>query len=115
MYLHGLGILHGNITPVGKPKERVSRVLIDDAQNNVLINLDGEACLGEFGITGAFRRFEPHAYELGTILYIAPEFFFWGALAAETSWPSKESDVYSLAMTSFSVGSCVVNNPLPNI
>ena len=117
MYLHGLGILHGNVTPVGKPKERVSRVLKDhNVQDNVFINWAGEACLGEFGIAGAFRPFGPHAYELGTLRYMAPECFLWGSFGGlEASRPSKESDIYSLAMTSFSVRSCVMNIPPPNV
>ena len=74
-------------------------------QNNVLITQDGRACLGEFGIIGAFERFDFYMYELETVRYMAPEcFYLKGAYGSpETSGPSKESDVYSLAVTSFSV------------
>jgi hypothetical protein len=44
---------------------------------------------------------------------MAPESFVGDALWAQvTNHPSKESDVYSLAMTSFEVCSSVVNHPI---
>jgi len=82
----------------------------DTAQNNVLITRDGHACLGEFGIVGASHRPELYAYELGTLRFMAPECFLWVS-SPRISRPSKESDVYSFAMTSFSVGSSVVSRP----
>jgi len=81
----------------------------DHAQNNILISPDGHACLGEFGITGTFRCFDFYVYELETLRYMAPEcFIFW---RFETSDHSKESDIYSLAVTSYSVCSSVVTHP----
>ena len=75
-----------------------------NSQNNILITQDGQACLGEFWITGAFRDLYFNTHELGTLQYMAPECF------SPEIWSPKESDVYSLAMTSFSVSSHVVNH-----
>ena len=83
----------------------------DCAQNNILIAQNGQACIGEFGITGAFRGLAFDAYEIGTLRYMAPERFPLKAFAGLTAGgPSKESDVYSLVMTSFSVCFSVVNH-----
>lgn len=105
MYLHGMDIIHGNVTPVGKPKERASpHSNPRQCQSNILIAQDGRVCLGEFGLTGAFPGSEIEAYELGTLRYMAPERLLWrDSRSPKPSDPSKESDVYSLAMTSFSV------------
>ena len=76
MHLHGLGILHGNITPVGKPRDkRVHTLMPNNAQNNILVTRDGQACVGEFGITGAFWGVWVSACELTTLRYMAPERF----------------------------------------
>ena len=83
--------------------------MTNNVQNNILVARGGQACLGDFGITGAFPRFSSSGYGLRTLRYMAPEWFFGGDLG--TSVPSKESDVYSLAMTSFSVRSSVVDHP----
>lgn len=105
MYLHGLGIIHGDITPVGKPKQLPSLLTdLDNTQSNIFITQDGQACLGEFGIIGAFRRLNISTYDTESLEYMAPECSVWGE-------PSKESDVYSLALTSFSVCPTVANHP----
>jgi serine/threonine protein kinase len=67
---------------------------------NILITRDGQACLGDFGIAGAFKDFAYHDNKLETLRYMAPERLL-GAPAM--NGPSRESDVYSLAMTSFKV------------
>jgi len=72
-------------------------------QGNILITRDGNACLGDFGITTA-RRWLP-MFKLGTIRYMAPERLGSGDRA---NLASKESDVYSFAMTSFTVRSTSV-------
>jgi len=105
MYLRGLGILHGSVTPVGRTREGVDPQA--DArcpQNNILITQDGQACLGDFGIAGAFGDLWYDNLKLGTIRYMAPEQFLGEYILSEPiRSPSKESDVYSLAMTSFAV------------
>jgi len=86
--------------------------LCADAQpkNNILITRDGQACIGEFGITGAFWGVWATACELGTLRYMAPERFPLKASDnLRTGGASTESDVYSLVMASFSVRFFVAN------
>jgi len=81
----------------------------DNAQENILITPNGQACLGEFGITGTFLHFDSRDHQLGIIRYIAPECDPLGFQAPKRSDPSEESDVYSLALTSFSVRSSITD------
>ena len=84
----------------------------DTVQNNVLITQDGQACLGDFGFTGAFEPLSFYHYGSRTLRYMAPERLFGYSFGdPKTSGPSRESDVYSLAVTSISVCSPVVNRP----
>ena len=88
-------------------------MMADDPQNNVLITQDGQACLAEFGIIEAFERLDFYMYEMETVRYMAPECVYLGGHygSPESSRPSKESDVYSLAVASFSVCLSTVNYP----
>lgn len=80
-HLHGLELAHGCIAP-----------------GNILVTRDGRACIGDFGIVGAFADLSFPRFKLGTARYMAVERLdFFG------SAPSMKSDVYSLAMTSFTV------------
>ena len=72
-------------------------------QNNILITPDGQACLGDFAIAAAFEQFSSGYLQPETLRYMAPERFSYGGSPFLVEHPSKESDVYSLAMTSFSV------------
>ena len=85
----------------------------ENTQNNILITEDGQPCLGEFGITGSFQSLHFYAYELETLRYMAPESFLFpdSPNYPKSTGLSKESDVYSVAMTSFTVCSSVVNHP----
>ena len=72
-------------------------------QDNVLITRDGNACLADFGITYQFPR-AYRMFKLRTARYMAPERFrrfSSGIYGVDPA--SKESDVYSLAMSSFTV------------
>ena len=83
-----------------------------DSQNNILITQDGQACLGDFGITGAFERFFADMCGADAVRYMAPECVLaTGTYIDKENMPSKESDVYSLALTSFVVRSSIVNHP----
>ena len=76
-------------------------------QGNILITQDGKACIADFGIVGMFRDLTYHDYKLETLRYIAPERLSEDLfLPTRINGPSKASDVYSLAMTSFEVRSC---------
>jgi len=73
---------------------------------------DGQACLGDFAIAGMFTvrgySFEDHQPE--TLRYIAPERIS-DDISSPVAGPTRESDVYSLAMTSFSVCASFANHP----
>jgi serine/threonine protein kinase len=119
MHLHGLSILHGNVTPVGKTRKRAS--LYVDAwppyvQNNILITRAGQACLADFGIAGALEDISLSWYKLGSLRYMAPERFSADISRGIDSLPmieapSKQSDIYSLAMTSFEVRPSAASHP----
>ena len=84
----------------GRKINPIDRAHIDARciKGNILVTGDGRACLGDFGIVGAFGDLSFPRFKLGTARYMALERldFFNGS-------PSKKSDVYSLAMTSFTV------------
>jgi len=103
MYLHGLGILHGSISPVGEMENSINPYAdVWCVQSNILITQDGQACLGDFAIAGAFVR--PYMYYRSeTLRYMAPERFSARGTPLLVDGSSKESDVYSVAMISFSV------------
>jgi serine/threonine protein kinase len=114
MHLHGLDILHGGITPVSKMKRQVD--LHTDAwyiQNNILITQDGQACLADFGFATTFDL-NLTLCKLETLRFTAPECLsrpFSGVPYLDHSYfhdPSKEGDIYSIAMTSFNVRSSAV-------
>ena len=78
-------------------------------QNNILITQDDQACLADFGIVDAFRDHTHHSYQPGATRYMAPERLL--NYLPPTNKLSTESDVYSLAMTSFEVCSPATNHP----
>jgi len=89
-YLHSLSIVHSDVNP-----------------GNILITEEGNARLGDFGITGIIT--DPTVVEPGStttskpgvVRYMAPELLNPTQFSLANSNPSKESDVYSLAMTAF--------------
>ena len=92
------------------------------AQGNILITNDGTACLGDFGITGivnnctAAERGSAAASKSGVTRYMAPEVLNPPQFGLTQSSPSRESDVYSFAMTAYEVFdsyfvACVVDKP----
>ena len=117
MHLHWLDIPHGGITPVGKTKRRMN--LRADAwhiQNNILITQDGQACIADFGFSDMFSLYLSLC-KLETLRFTAPERLskpFPSDLDSPASLrlysPSEKGDIYSIAMTSFSVRSSTVNH-----
>ena len=80
-------------------------------QNNILITQDGQACLGDFAIDGMLKEWPYSYHQPENLRYMAPERI---SVRDDVIWvtsSSKESDVYSLAMTSFSVRASVGNHP----
>ena len=72
-------------------------------KGNILITRDGRACLGDFGVVGGFGDLSFPRFKLGTVRYMALE-----RLDVTGGSPSVKSDVYSLAMASFTVRSSPV-------
>ena len=79
-------------------------------QGNILIGEEGIARLGDFGITVIIA--DPTVWEprcatgsrsRGLVRYMAPELLNPSQFNLENGNPSKESDVYSFAMTVFEV------------
>jgi len=68
-------------------------------------------CLGDFAIAGMFttQQFTSEDYQPENLRYMAPERI--SGVTSHVASPTKESDVYSLAMTSFSVCACFGNHP----
>jgi serine/threonine protein kinase len=80
-------------------------------QGNILVTREGQACLGDFGIADTFSGLRSDAYKLETLRYMAPERAPEDLYDPEMiEGPSRASDVYSLAMTSFKVCSFVVSH-----
>jgi len=73
-------------------------------QDNILITRDGNACLGDFGVTNELANLYHRKFKLRTARYMAPERFDDDD---DVDLASKESDIYSLAMSSFTVRSSV--------
>ena len=112
MHLHQLDISHGAITPVSKIKKWMSlHIDVWYMQGNILITQGGQACLSDFGIVDMFRDSLFHHHKPESIRYMAPEHFSQDTPSTIIIGPSKESDIYSLAMTSFEVCSSVLNHP----
>jgi hypothetical protein len=83
------------------------------AQGNILITQDGQACLGDFEVIDPFRGIPPHDHKLETVRYMAPERLPGNPLIPQVIYsPSRASDVYSLAMTSFNVCPSITNYPI---
>ena len=73
-----------------------------------MIDEKGVARLGDFGITGVITDptvFEPGytTSKPGVVRYMAPELLNPAQFHLQNSNPTKESDVYSLAMTAYEV------------
>ena len=78
-------------------------------QGNILITEEGNACLGDFGITGIIadpaiiKPGSTTTSKPGVTRYMAPELLDPGLFGFTHSSPSKESDVYSFAMAAYQV------------
>ena len=87
-----------------------ARTNVRFVQGNILISDGGVACLGDFGITGVtgdLEITEPHTpvFDPGFSRYTAPELLNPSQFSLANSNPSKESDIYSLAMTTYEASS----------
>lgn len=85
-----------------------------------MIDDGGAACIADFGIASIITDstiVDPDnttTPEPGVVRYMAPELLNPSQFHLQTSLPTKESDVYSLAVTAYEVGSvyaayCITN------
>lgn len=79
-------------------------------QGNILITEGGTARIGDFGITGIITdptvvepRCTTGSRSPGLVRYMAPELLNPSQFNLANGNPSKESDIYSFAMTAFEV------------
>lgn len=112
-YVHSLGIVHSDLNPVST--ERAFGLSHAPTyffvQGNVLVDDDGTARLGDFGITAIIT--DPSVVEPGStttskpgvVRYMAPELLNPTQFNLANKNPTKESDVYSFALTTYEVGS----------
>ena len=105
-YIHGMGIVHGNIVPV---RDRQFCMLIElmTSQANVMIDDAGVPCLCDVGLGARLRK----------VIYSAawPVLSNWPFKAPEELSPScdpsvfsvtKEMDVYAFASTLYAASPC---------
>ena len=85
--------------------------MLHSVQGNILIADGGTVRLGDFGVTGVIANptvMEPDSTttsKRGVVRYMAPELLNPPQFSLLNSNPSKESDVYLLAMTAYEVQS----------
>ena len=103
--------MHSDINPVSDQQVNRIEAYTDPRhlQGNILITEEGNARLGDFGIIGIIT--DPTVMELGgtttskpgVCRYMAPELLNPSQFHLSNSNPSKESDIYSFAITAFEV------------
>ena len=78
-------------------------------QGNILITEEGDACLGDFGVAAILtdpsvvERDSTTTAKKGAVHYMSPELLNPPRFGLERSNHSKESDVFSFAMTTYEV------------
>ena len=92
-------------------KRLISHVDAWHFQSNILVTREGQACLSDFGIASAFGGLLYHDHTSEAIRYMAPERLLNLQASLRIDGPSRASDAYSLAMTSFEVCFPIVNYP----
>ena len=84
---------------------------VRSVQGNILIDKNGIARLGDFGITGVITDptvIDPGrttSSQPGVVRYMAPELLNPTQFHLQNGNPTKESDVFSFAMTTYEVSS----------
>lgn len=89
-----------------KPRQRIDALTNSHEQSNILITDDKRACLTDFGLSRLMVLVDASAMGLsgmGTCYMMAPELFDPESYARKHAWPTKQTDVYALAMVMFEV------------
>ena len=101
-YLHGNGVVHGDLKSVSKLHPTTFFGLHDLSQSNILIDEEGSPRLSDFGLWSITRNIDSvnastpnHGY---TVRYCAPELLDIEGVARLEKKPTDKSDVYSLSM-----------------
>ena len=108
-YLHSLGVVHGDVTPVGTSFYFARNgTLLTNYKQNILVNAKGDACLTDFGLSivtrdktslgGEERRVRGHSATCA-----APETLREGII-------SKEADMYCFGLSAIEVRSPGINS-----
>ena len=103
-YLHSLGVVHGDVTPVGTSFYLAKDgTVLTTVKQNILVNAKGDACLTDFGLSivthdgtspwGMERRARGHSP-----ICVAPETLREGKL-------SNEADMYCFSLAAIEVRS----------
>ena len=105
--------MHGNITPVRdkihRRQTRTNSPFFRFVQGNILVTEEGNACLGDFGIAAiitdlsVMERDSTTTTKKGAVHYMAPELLYPPRFGSKRSNHSKESDVFSFAMSTYEV------------
>jgi serine/threonine protein kinase len=105
VYLHSLGIVHGDLKGV-RPLHECLHVSYD-CQPNILICDSYRACLADFGLTtidlDTIHTYSTTSTTIGSVQWMAPELFDPDQYGLYKSVPSRESDIYALGIVIYEV------------
>jgi serine/threonine protein kinase len=108
-YMHSLDVVHGDMKAVGYQPPRVTRRELNSLrQSNVLVDSEGRARLTDFGLATALHatRTSTTTGGAGSLRWMAPELLDpekYDIPEPDANRPTKESDVYALAITIWEV------------
>ena len=113
MHLHGLGIIHGNITPVGKPRERVSTRADARPRPEQHLDFSGWPCMSRrIWDHGNFPLFRLLRLRIRNSSIYGPRMFYLLALRNQRPF---ERERHLLPCSDFLLGMFLRCNPSPHL